>query len=516
MPFTLSRRNVLAGALSGTIAHWAGSAAAAAAPGPLSLGPPRPFGFDGLKRQAQALARTPQAPRPVLDADILDAIDYDAYGQIAYRPELTLWNSAPGAQPVRLFPLGRYFKEPVAIHLLERGQARQVLYSPDLFETPAGHPLRRLKQGGFAGFRLMSPGGRSDWLAFLGASYFRSSDPFDQYGASARGLAINSGGPAAEEFPRFSAFWLEQDGHGGLTVYALMESPSVVGAFSFGNRRGPAGAVQRIETALYFRRPVETLGLAPLTSMFWYGANSNGPRPDWRPQVHDSDGLAIWTGADERIWRPLNDPPRATRNSFLDHRPKGFGLAQRDRSFEDYQDDSVFYEKRPTLWVEPLTDWGAGAVGLVELPTVGETDDNVVAFWTPAQKIQAGSTLDAAYNLHWVAEDPPAADGARVVSTRIGPGGRPGLAPRPGARKFVIDLAGPALEGLTRASGVRAIVTASRGHVDNVSAYPVVGTHRWRLMFDLSDVGGQTADLRAYLDRNGQALSESWLYQAFP
>ena len=512
MPLLPHRRDVLGGALA---AAWLSPALAAPASSGIALGPPRPFSFEALKAQAQALAREPHAPRPVADADVLQSIDYDAYGQIAFRPEMTLWNGAAGAQPVRLFALGRYFKEPVAIHVLAGGQAREALYSIDIFQTPAGHPLRRLTRGGFAGFRLMDGAKPSDWMAFLGASYFRAAEPFDQYGASARGLALNSGGPAPEEFPRFSTFWLEQDGHGGLNVYALLEGPSVAGAFRIGNRRGPGGAVQEIETALYFRQPVETLGLAPLTSMFWYGENTPGPRQDWRPEVHDSDGLSLWTGAGERIWRPLTDPPRVITNAFADDGPKGFGLIQRDRVFEDYQDDSVFYEKRPSLWVEPVSGWGKGSVRLVELPTTDETNDNIVAFWTPAAKVEAGSVVEARYRLHWEAADPAASNAARVVSTRVGAGGRPGQTVRAGTRKYVVDFEGPALEGLTRASMVEAVVSASRGRIDEVAAYPVVGTRRWRMMFELSGLDSQPADLRAYLKRGSQTLSETWLYQAF-
>jgi len=514
------RRDILAGALAGALAPAGQGWAEQSAVGGPKLGPGRPFSFEQLKARAQALARTPYAPRVSPDAAALHAVDYDAFGQVSYRPEMELWRAVPGAQTVRLFPQGRYFTEPVTISVLDRGVARQVVYGPDLFDMPANHPLRSLKAGGFAGFRLMSRGGQSDWLAYLGASYFRASDPFDQYGASARGLAINSGGPAPEEFPRFTDFWLEQR-DGGLTVYALMEGPSVVGAYRMDNRRKTGEAVQEIEAQLHFRAPVETLGVAPLTSMYWYGENSQAARSDWRPEVHDSDGLALLTGSGERLWRPLLNPPRVLTNSYADTDPKGFGLIQRDRNFENYQDDGIFYEKRPSLWVEPLPGaggqgWGKGAVELVQLPTTGEIDDNIVAFWTPQAKVVAGSAMDTRYRLHWTADVPAPGDVGRIVSTRVGVGGRPGIPSPPGSRKFVIDVAGQNLEALTRTSGVQASVWASRGRIDNVQAFPVVGTKRWRVMFDLSGLDGQPADLRAYLKKGDQALSETWIYQTFP
>ncbi|MBA2125031.1 glucan biosynthesis protein D [Hyphomicrobium methylovorum] len=522
MTFPLNRRDVLAGAIAASAASWTSSAIADSSVGPFALGPAEPFSFDMLKERAKALSTKQYVPplQPS-DSDHLRGMTFDTFAQAVFKPEMELWRDVPGAQKVRLFPQGRYYAEPVAISVLENGQSRLIEYSPDFFKMPDNHPLRKLKTAGFAGFRLMSRGGVSDWLAYLGASYFRASDPNDQYGASARGLAINTGRP--EEFPRFTAFWLEQNGS-GLTIYALLESQSVTGAYRMDSRRvqgGQAGAVQDVECELYFRAPVDLLGIAPLTGMFWYGENSGHFRGDWRPEVHDCDGLQLWTGRGERIWRPLVNPPRIVTNSFSDENPKGFGLIQRDRDFENYQDDSLFYDRRPSIWVEPAPGWGKGAVNLVQLPSQNETEDNMVAFWTPEKPVVAGSVINARYRMYWGVEAPPAGDVARVVATRVGLGGLGGRDldlrhTKPGARKFMIDLEGKALEDLTRFDGTRTAVTTSRGTISGVEAFPVVGTNRWRMMFDLSDLDGQPADLRAYLEKNNTQLSETWIYEVFP
>ncbi len=284
---------------------------------------------------------------------------------------------------------------------------------------------------------------------------------------------------------------------------------------------GQGGAVQDVECELYFRAPVDMLGIAPLTGMFWYGENSGRFRGDWRPEVHDCDGLSMWTGRGERIWRPLSNPPRIVTNSFIDDSPKGFGLIQRDRNFENYQDDSLFYDRRPSMWVEPLSSWGKGAVNLVQLPTTNETEDNMVAFWTPAQPVVAGTEINAKYRLYWGIDSPPAGDVARIVATRIGIGGLGGRDldlrhMKPNARKFMIDVEGKILDDETRYGGTKTVVTTTNGTISGVEAFPVVGTRRWRMMFDLGDLNSQPADLRAYLARNGEALSETWIYQVFP
>jgi glucans biosynthesis protein len=478
------------------------------------LGRPAPFSFDRLKAAAAASARRAYVQPP--PAPNLAAIDYDAISQIVYRPEMTLWGDPPSDAAIRFFHLGRYARRPVKIHVVVAGHAREVLYSERLFQIGDPALARRLAAvSGFAGFRAMNADRQTDWLAFQGASYFRSADPFGQYGLSARGLAINTATAGPESFPDFTAFWLERDSRDGLTVYAALEGEHVAGAYRIANRRSAAGLVQEIECSLYFRRAVERLGVAPLTSMFWYGENGRPVAADWRPEIHDSDGLAIWTGGGERIWRPLVDPPRVATNTFADAGPRGFGLLQRDRAFDHYQDDGVFYERRPSVWVEPMDDWGPGAVELIEIPTADETNDNIVAFWTPASPVRAGDALNYRYRLSWRADEPVAPGVARVVATRVGAGGRPGQPRSPGMKKLVVDFEGGGLAGLTRESSVEPIVSANRGRIESAVAYPVVGTARWRLMVDLTILDPDSADLRAFLRWNGGALTETWTYQIF-
>ncbi len=498
-----------AGALAPLRVHAAGGW-----PDQIPLGPARPFSFDLLTRQASALAAQPyRAPRAP-PAALLDAIDYDAFGQIVYRPRAGLWSDQGGDEAIRFFPLGRYARTPVTMNVVADGAAREALYSPDLFEAPKDSPIKALgAAGGFAGFKAMNADGATDWIAYLGASYFRSADPFNQYGLSARGLAIDTATDGSEEFPIFTSFWFEHD-PAGLVVYALLDSASVAGAFRIAHHRSSTGLVQAIEARLRFRRSVKRLGLAPLTSMYWYGARDRPADADWRPQIHDSDGLSIWTGAGERIWRPLANPAHVLTNAFLDKTPRGYGLMQRDRNFEDYQDDGVFYDRRPSVWVEPLGDWGRGSVQLVELPTRGETDDNIVAFWTPTAGPVAGQALDCRYRLHWAKQEPDEMGVARVIATRGGRGGRPGdPAPPAGRRKFVIDFAGDALAGLDRRGGVEAVVDVKPGAAIGAVCYPVVGQARWRLMFDIDAPARATIDLRAFLSKGDRALTETWIDQ---
>ncbi len=491
----LDRRSALAAAAALAIAPRPAVAAAAGTP------------FSWASLQAMAARRAASAYRAVPPAPAAARIDYDAAGKIRYRADAAI------AGGIRLFPLTAMAPTPVAINVVENGRARPVAFSPDLFETQGGvTPL------GFAGFRAMTPGRDSDWMAFLGASYFRTSGAEDQYGLSARAIAIDTGIAGAEEFPVFTDFWIEQRGPAAYLIHALLDGPSVSGAFRF-DCRLEGGVVQDVSSVLFFRKSVARLGIAPATSMFWYGEMRHPFATDWRPEIHDSDGLAIATGSGERIWRPLINPPRESIDSFSDRAPRGFGLIQRDRDFAHYQDDGAFYDRRANLWIAPKGDWGAGAVSLFAFPTRGETDDNVVAFWTPAAKPRRGTRMAFDYRLTWDSRDPAADAPSRAVAVRTGTAGRPGHAPVAGATKLVVDFQGSALEGLGRESGVTLAASVMRGQVTASAAYPVVGQRgTWRATLDVArdaGVGADPADVRLYLKQGDRALSETILVPLF-
>src|SRR5258708_8594519 len=139
--------------------------------------------------------------------------------------------------------------------------------------------------------------------------------------------------------------------------------------------------------------------------MYWYSETVKPTAVDWRPEVHDSDGLAMWTGKGERIWRPLNNPPRIVISSFSDENPRGFGLMQRDRNFDHYL-DGVMYEKRPSVWIEPIVDLGSGAVHLVGFPSNDAIHYTIIAYCRPAKPVQAMHRVALQYRLQCRADDP--------------------------------------------------------------------------------------------------------------
>jgi periplasmic glucans biosynthesis protein len=525
----LSRRKFLrsasAAAMSMAVPRWALTAAAAAVNKPTVLkqrGEKQPFDYARLKGVARSLADAPYIPVPNKLPPAIAQLDWDRWQSIRFREEHSLWADDGLRFRIQFAHLGFVANKPVRMYLVQDGQSQEIAFDPAMYDySRAGVATNQLPPSlGFAGFRILF---HTDWVrdvaAFQGASYFRAVDGDMQFGQSHRGLAIDCGMPTPEEFPDFIAYYLERPPKDSsyLTVYGLLDSPSVAGAYRFIISVADT-QVMDIDAALYPRKQIERVGIAPDTSMFFSGKNDHRSSQDWRPEIHDSDGLQIWAGSGEWIWRPLTDPTVVRVNSYTDENPHGFGLMQRERNFEWYQDDGVFYEKRPSAWVEPKGNWGKGAVTLVEIPTRDETMDNIVAFWTPANKPQKGQEYLFGYKLYWTRDNPFGPNLATVRATRTGIGGVIGQKRNHFSWRFVVDFAGGDLSLLGSTAKVTPVIWASRGRIEITSARPLASIQGWRAMFDLAlaDDSVEPINIRLFLSTDGQALTETWLYQYAP
>ncbi|NUU03106.1 glucan biosynthesis protein [Herbaspirillum robiniae] len=531
-----TRRRFLASATAAAALSALGVPPQALAAGRIRMGSSERFSFDALIARARDMAKTPYRPQNKVPREILDQIDYEAHGKIRFNTDFAPFADGPGQFPLTFFHLGKFFLVPVRMFVLDGAgsaspptRAREILYDDRYFDMPADSPAHKLPPGsGFAGFRFQESRladqdkkdwHKNDWVAFLGASYFRAIGDLYQYGLSARGIAIDvAEAGKKEEFPDFTQFFFEPAAPGSDTVvvYALLEGPSVTGAYKFTMRRAE-GVTMEIDKSLFLRRDVARLGLAPATSMYWFSETVKGTGVDWRPEVHDSDGLAIWSGNGEHIWRPLNNPPHTMASAFADSKLRGFGLLQRDRDFDHYQ-DGVMYQRRPSLWVEPLEGWSDGEVQLIELRTDDEIHDNIVAMWVPKAKAVAGAAYRLRYRLYWQQDEPFPSPLARCVATRLGNGGQPGQPRPPNVRKFMVEFKGAPLEKLPFGAKPEAVLSASRGSFSYVFTEPVpngVAGH-WRAQFDLTVDGGDPVELRLFLRDKGEALSETWLFQYHP
>jgi glucans biosynthesis protein len=483
----------------------------------------RAFGFDDVAERARQLAAKPYvAPKEQLPAE-LKALDYDGYRDIRFKPDRALWKKEGLPFELAFFHLGKFQTLPVQIHeITPQGSVRHVAFDRNDFDY-GRNKLSPAKWGdlGFAGFRvhyaLNNPAYKDELVVFLGASYFRALGKGQHYGLSARGLAIDTVGGSGEEFPRFSEFWIERPAPGAtsLVIHALLDSPRAAGAYRFTLRPGDT-SVADVQARLFLRSGVATLGIAPLTSMFHHGENT--PRvADFRPEVHDSDGLMVASGDGkggvEWLWRPLLNPRRTLVTSFASKEPKGFGLMQRDRAAANYEDPEAQYHQRPSAWVEPVGNWGPGRVELMLLHTPDETDDNVVAYWVPEKAPAPGQPFDFAYRLHWQGEQQQRPPAGWTVQSRLGHGFIERKVKRdPDEVQYVVDFDGPALRDLPADAPVKAVVSSNAaGRIVERNAYRNPLNNTWRMTVRVTRLQPtQPVELRAFLQNGDNALTETW------
>jgi glucans biosynthesis protein len=479
--------------------------------------PATPFGFDDVVEQARKLAGQPFKPPPTIP-EFLSQIGYDQYRDIRFDPALSLWKDAGGNFQVQFIHPGLQYRHAVAINTYDRSGVRNVPFSPTLFSYGRNTFADKVPADlGFAGFRIAYPlYRRSDYnhvLVFVGASYFRAVAKNQVFGLSARGLALDTGLPPGEEFPFFKEFWLERPSRDAtsLKILALLDSPRVTGAYEFVLRVADRTVVD-VKATLFERKRATELGIAPLTSMFFYGEERARPAGDWRPEVHDSDGLLIQASTGEWIWRPLVNPERLLINYFELDSPQGFGLLQRDRSFQAYEDLEARYDLRPSAWITPIGSWGKGRLKLVQIPTANEMNDNIVAYWIPSTLPRVGQAIDFAYRLHFQSDDPLPASSGRATATRVGDGDTAGV------KRIVVDFEGRRLKELPAATQVGAVITLSQeGQLIQQSAFKNPVTGGWRLAFQVkAPTKGKSLELRAFLQHDQDTLTETWSYLLAP
>ncbi len=466
------------------------------------------FDFENVRVLAENLAAQPFKPPSSEIIESLLNLNYEQYQAIQFNHKKALWREDVLPFQLEFFLPGDGHKQVVPLHQIDDRGVRDIVFDANLFDMGSNH-LKLPTNLGYSGFRIVQP--VKDFIevsAFLDASYFRMVGREQDYGTSARGLALNTVADESEEFPVFQQFWVlrPKTRDDAITVYALMDSRSIAGAYRVIIQPGTA-TVAVVKAVLFPRREVKQFGIAPLTSMFLYGKNGHPPFADFRPEVHDADGLLIQNGRGEWIWRPLEAGKMTRVDSFQDDGPRGFGLMQRERDFERYQDLGAGYQRRPSVWVQPVGNWGKGSVDLVQLASDQESFDNVVAFWRPAAPPLVGHALEVNYELRWTTNDPAALDLGHVRSTRIGR-----TIGQPSHLRFVVEFDGAAVETLSTNENFTA-------HIDHgAGAKPVTHdlfknqfNHTWRLVIEIVEPS-QALNLRARLERRGHPITETWDY----
>jgi len=493
------------------ISSFAGVAAMRQQPEPKS---PEQYKF-GDDTVAQLALRLSKEDRPIRKLDgnsPLRTITYDQYRDIRVNPDSAIWRNDQVPLRIEVLPAGFLFQTPVIVSIVENGMAQDINAAPSTFML--GQSVTKALSNlslPLSGFRVRTHiNSRSSWdefLVFQGASYFRAVAKDTLYGLSSRGLALKTASPTGEEFPEFTHFWIERPSTNasGVVIHALLESASTTGAYRFSVTPG-AETIMDVDLTLFPRVPLDSVGIAPLTSMFLFDESNRSRIDDFRDEVHDSDGLQIVMGTGEQVWRPVANPTQLQVSSFTSSAPRGFGLVQRSRKLVNFQDLEAQYERRPSAWIEPLGQWGDGSVQLVEIPSDSESNDNIIAFWKPKEVIPAGKPWHTSYRIRWNTEPRVSPPLGRATATRSGPsfdGKR---------RMFVVDFvgAGRTIEDLRIEAGT------SAGKISNVLLQANPTQRTVRASFELAPGDTSAAELRLRLMKGDRPVTETWLYRWTP
>jgi len=486
-------------------------AAFATLPGLTAFANGRVFSRDWLEVEAQRRSQSEYKSLPLVP-EAWRKLSYENYRRIQFNTKKAIWADENRPVQLDLFPAGLYFPSPVRVHIVADGMAQAIPFDFSLFKTTDDFPEMPLDETmGYSGVRLRAELNKPDFfeefIVFQGASYFRAIGNRQSYGLSARGLALKTASTDGEEFPNFTDFWVEapEPGATQFKVHALMDSPSTTGAYSFGVTPGLPTRVE-VDAVLFPREELSHVGMGALTSMFLFDETNRNRFDDFRPAVHDSEGLLMFNGGGERIWRPLANHKRVEISAFQDNNPRGFGLMQRTRDPERYADLEALYHARPSLWITPKDDWGLGAVELIEIPADREIYDNIVAYWRPRQPVPAGQPFRFAYDMAWGDEPPALPEVSRVLNTRMGKGFD--------QKKTVITIdfaKHPAFEG--DLDEIETILRSSTGEMSPGVLQRNPGTGGVRLAFSFEPGESQLIEMRAQLLVEKTPVSEVWLYR---
>lgn len=476
-------------------------------------------GFGWAEVVALAEQRAAEGYQPPADIpDFLRELPYEQARRFRFLPERRLWRAGNGSFQVSFIAPARHLNHPVKIHRVASDGVHEIPFERDDFDFGDPELAKRIPPDlGFVGLRLeygRKPQDQQTLVEFSAASYFRGVGKDGVLGQWARGLAIDTGLPSGEEFPLFTRFWLEQPRPDAtsLRMYALLEGPRVTGGYEFVITPGAATRIA-VRAELFPREAIGMLGIAPLTSMFFYGENTARPLGQWRPEIHSSDGLLINDGNGEWLWRPLLNPRTPELYDFAVADARGFGLLQRDRRFDAYEDGDASYERRPSAWVELRKPAGSGRIVLVEIPSPDETNDNMVAFWSPRQPVAAGARLRLDYVLHFGAHPEPPQPVAAVVNTLVGRARERDRALPADAYRFAVDFAGGPLAAIQDPDApVMGNVTVTGGKLLEQYVEYLRAVDRWRLVFVAHPESEAGMEMRAFLHRDAQTLSETWSY----
>jgi glucans biosynthesis protein len=478
------------------------------------LGEPQTFDPAEVTNQARSLAQQPYRPRPVDLAETFRSLSYEQYAAIRHKPGTPIWINDNIGFALEPLHRGFIFSNPMQLSIVTQGESRRILYDPALYDFGGVVPPKDLGDIGFSGFRVLVPkkgGGFAELATFQGASFFRAVAPGQNPGVMARAMSIKTGDPRGEEFPAIHAVWIERPTLAAnmLVLHALIDSESLTGAYRFTIHPGEATIIDT-ECTLFARTKVDNFGLGTMSATHLFGAIDRRSSDDLRPNVSEVTGLQMLSGKGEWLWRPVSNRDTLQISTFEDENSRGFGFLQRERDFHQFEDDNQHWERRPSLWIEPIGDWAKGGVQLIEIPSESEVNDNIIAYWKPREPLVPGTDTAFAYRQFWCWTPPERPPYAIATVSRHGRGASPKR------RRFVVEFSGEVFSSLPETDEIKPNLTATPGSIISVRTFVSAERKSCRVLFELDTSGETYSELRLVLEAAGAPISETWLYRWTP
>ena len=473
---------------------------------------PAPFDSNIVLNMARTLAAKPfKAPDTSLPSPF-SSLTYENYVSIRSQAGSAIWSADGLGFAIEPLHRGFIFTTPMDIHIVDADKIARVPYDRARFDFNKLQVGPDIKDIGYSGFRILEArnGGFDERAIFQGASFFRALAKDQTQGVMARALAIRTADPRGEEFPIIRAVWIEKPSAAArvIVIHALLDSESLTGAYRFTLRVNDATIIDT-ESTLIPRLEVDNYGIAAMQATSFYSPLDRHNSDDLRPAVYEVSGLRMLSGKEEWLWRPVSNRLNLQGSAFVDESPRGFGLLQRERDPGAFEDDEQHWERRPSLWIEPIADWGAGQFELIEIPTESEINQNINAYWRPKEGLKPGKETSFSYRQFWCWSPPskPAlATATQARSGKVVVGGK-------SRRRILVDFTGDNLADPTRSGEIKASLSLSGGNVTSVSTFTGKTPKTLRVLFDFEPNSDNMTEIRLLLQSDGQAVSETWLYR---
>ena len=470
--------------------------------------------FEYVQKQAELLSKS-KYNEPL---KIKNDLTIDEYSQITFNASKALWMNEALLFRLEFFHLGYIYNTPLAVNEFKGLYSQDIRFTNDLFNfgnlnKDTSDKAKDLE--GYAGLKILCqlnrPNQFDELISVLGNEKFRALGRYNIYGLYAAPL-ITIGINNKINLAHYTKFWLgkPESKSDHLTMCAIADSPEATIAFHYEIYPGDDTKV-KTKSTIYPRIDTLSVGIAPMSTLYFSGINTLSRYNLYYSQFHYSDNLII--SSEKNVFsQPLENYEQTVVNEVKTKDIKFFGLSQRDRNYDHYQTLFIALHLMPTLWIKPDNDWQKGKVVLVETPANNPNTLNIYAFWVPEEKLHKGKVYSYDYTMHWAINEPDPDTGPGCVSsTKVGLDGDNIC--------FAIKFTGTMLKKLPAVANITSLTTiSSNSKITDIKIQKDPFDNQWIALITASkpvkvDNKQSQVSLSCTLMYGNKPITETWMYK---